>query len=109
MCAVLEAVDKCFVFVGDAQAAAQIEHRIIIFQRQFTQEILQFFEFVADFFGIAFMGLDIGLVELVENGLAVTVARVKRMYPDMAAATSLDMTGWAIPTSSTKIRRKRCG
>ena len=73
MRAVLQAVDKSFAFIGAAQATAEIEHRIVIVQRQFTQKLFQFLKSVANLGGIAFVGLGIGLVELIQYSLAVTV------------------------------------
>lgn len=62
MCAVLQAVTKSFAFIGAAQAATQVENRIVIFQRQFSQKPLQLLKAVANLGGIAFMGFGIGLV-----------------------------------------------
>ena len=56
----MQAVQKCFVFVGGAEAATEVEHRIVIFQRQFTQKFLQLLEPVTNLRRIAFMGLGIG-------------------------------------------------
>ena len=59
---VLEAVQKCFALVGAAQAAADVKDSIVIVEGQGFQKTLQFFETLADFWWIGFVGFSIGLV-----------------------------------------------
>ena len=51
----LQAVDKSLAFVCTAQAATQIENRIVIIQGQNTQIFLQLLETVTNFLGIMLM------------------------------------------------------
>ena len=62
MSTVLQTVQESFAFVGTAQAAAEIEHSIVILQGQGMQKLLQFLETVTNLRRIAFVGLGIGLV-----------------------------------------------
>ena len=75
----MQDIDKCFAFVGTAQAAAEVKDGIVIAQWQGFQETLQFLESLTDFGWIGFMGFGIGLVELVENGLRITGPGIKGM------------------------------
>ena len=38
MCTIQETVKKCFPFIGAAEAAAEIEHCVVIFQWEATEE-----------------------------------------------------------------------
>ena len=71
---ILQTVQESFAFICAAQAAAEIEHSIVILQGQGMQKLLQFLETVTNLRRIAFVGLSIGLVQLIQNGFAVTVA-----------------------------------
>ena len=68
-----------FLLVGGAQAATKVKNGVIIFQGQGFQETLQFFETLADFWLIGFVGFAIGLVELIQNGFSIAAPRVKGM------------------------------
>ncbi len=70
---------EAFALVGGAEAAAEVKDGVVIVQRQGFQKRLQFFETLADFRWIGFMGFAIGLVELVKNGFAIAAPRVKGM------------------------------
>lgn len=75
----MQDIDKCFAFVGTAQAAAQVKNGVVIVQGKGFQKRLQFFETLADFRWIEFMGFAIGLVELIQNGFAIAAPGVKGM------------------------------
>ena len=79
MCAIDQAVAEGFFLVGGAQAATEVKDGIVIVQGQGFQKTLQFFETLADFRRIGFVGFAIGLVELIQNGFSVAVPRIKRM------------------------------
>ena len=68
-----------FALVGGAEAAAEVKDGVVIVQGQGLQETLQFFETLADFWRIGFMGFAIGLVELIQNGFTIAAPRVKGM------------------------------
>ena len=63
----------------DAKTAAKPEDGVVIVQGQGFQKTLQFFETLADFRRIGFVGFGIGLVELVENGFRIAVPGIKGM------------------------------
>ena len=65
--------------VGCTQAAAEVKDGIVIVQGQGFKETLQFFETLADFGRIGFMGFGISLVELVENCFSIAVPGIKGM------------------------------
>ena len=79
MCAIEQAMAEGFVFVGGTQAAAKVKDGIVIVQGQGFQKTLQFFETLADFRRIGFVGFGIGLIELVENGFRIIVPGIKGM------------------------------
>ena len=73
------AVAEGFFLVGCTQAAAEVKDGVVIVQGQGFQKTLQFFETLADFWRIGFVGFGIGLVELVENGFSIAVPGIKGM------------------------------
>ena len=68
-----------FALVGGAEAAAEVKDGVVIVQRQGFQKRLQFFETLADFRWIGFVGFAIGLVELIQNGFAIAASGIKGM------------------------------
>ena len=62
MCAVLKAIQKCFMFIGGAEATTEVKDGIIIFQWQMSQEVIQFPESIPDVRRVGFMGVLIDLV-----------------------------------------------
>ena len=70
---------EAFALVGGAEAAAQVKDGVVIVQRQGFQKTLQFFEALADFRWIGFMGFAIGLVELIENSFSIAAPGIKGM------------------------------
>ena len=68
-----------FPLVDGAEAAAQVKNGVVIVQGKGFQKRFQFFETLADFWWIGFMGFAIGLVELIQNGFSVAAPRVKGM------------------------------
>lgn len=79
MSSINQAVAEGFALVGGAEAAAEVKDGVVIVQRQGFQKRLQFFETLADFRRIGFVGFAIGLVELIQNGFAIAAPRVKGM------------------------------
>ena len=79
MCTIEQTVAEGFFLVGCTQAAAEVKDGVVIVQRQGFQKRLQFFETLADFRRIGFVGFAIGLVELIQNGFAIAAPRVKGM------------------------------
>lgn len=79
MCAIKQAVAEGFFLVGRTQAAAEVKNGVVIVKGQGFQETLQFFEALADFWRIRFVGFGIGLVKLVENGFTIAVPNIKWM------------------------------
>ena len=49
----------------------------VVFQREGAEELFQFFETVADFRRIGFVRFCVGLVELIQDCFAITVAGIK--------------------------------
>ena len=77
ICTVLETIEEGFVFVGAAEAAAEVEDGIVIIQGQAAQEGIQFFEAAADLRWVGFVGFCVGLVKLIQNSFAITVTGVE--------------------------------
>ena len=62
VCAVLETIEEGFMLVGGAEAAAEVEHCVVIIQRQGVQKFLQLLESITDLGGIILVGFGIGLI-----------------------------------------------
>ena len=62
MRAIEDAIAECFAFVGTAQAAAEVEHCVVIIQRQGVQKFLQFLETITNLRRIALVGFGLGLI-----------------------------------------------
>ena len=71
------------MLIGGAEAAAEVEDGIIIFQRQMSQEVIQFQEAIPDVRWVGFMGFLIDLVKLIQDGFAVAVAGVEGVRFDV--------------------------
>ena len=65
------------MFVGSAELTTEVPHGIVIIQGQTAQEVIQFFEAVADLRWIGFVGFGVGLVQLIQDGFAIAVTGVK--------------------------------
>ena len=74
-----QAVAESLFLVGCTQATTEVKNGVVIVQGQGFQKRLQFFETLADFRRIGFVGFGIGLVKLIENGFSITAPRVKGM------------------------------
>ena len=81
---VLQAVNKGFAFVCTTQVITEVEYCIIVIQGQGVQKFLQLLESVANLLWVAFVGLSIGLVNLIQNRLSVTIAGVEWVCLDTA-------------------------
>ena len=79
MCPINQAVAEGFFLVCGTQAAAEVKDGVVIAQGQGFKETFQFLETLADFGWIGFIGFDIGLVELVENGFRIAIPGIKGM------------------------------
>ena len=62
MCAVEDAIPESFAFIGTTQAAAEIEHGIVVVQWQSVQKFLQLLETITDLRWITLVGFGIGLI-----------------------------------------------
>ena len=74
-----QAVAESLFLVGCTQATTEVKNGVVIVQGQGFQKTLQFFETLADFRRIGFVGFGIGLVELAQNGFTITVPGIKGM------------------------------
>ena len=77
MCAILQAVQKCFMFIGSAELTTEVPDGIVIIQGQAAHEGVQFLEAVADLRRVGFVGLGVSLVQLIQDGVTVAVARIE--------------------------------
>ena len=73
MRSVEDAIPKGFPFVCTAQAAAEIEHSVVVIQWQGVQKFLQLLESITDLRRITLVGFSIGLIKLLQDGFAITV------------------------------------
>ena len=73
------------MFISGAEAAAEVEHCVIIIQRQRTEKVLQLFEPLPNLRWARFVGFRVGLIDLVQDGFALAGAAVKlvRFYVNL--------------------------
>ena len=67
------------MLIGRAEVAAEVEDGVIIVEGEGIQKGFQFLETLADLRQIGFVGLGVGLAELIQNGAVVAVAGVEGM------------------------------
>ena len=75
----MQAIDKCFAFIRTAQSATEVKNCVVICQWEIAEIFFQVFESVANFRRVVFMGFCVGLVELVQYGLTITITEIKGM------------------------------
>ena len=68
-----DAIAESLTFVGTAQAAAEVEHCVVVIQWQGVQKFLQLLESITDLRRITLVGFSIGLIKLLQDGFAITV------------------------------------
>ena len=74
---ILKTVEECFMLVGGAELTTAVPYGIVIIQGQAAQEVIQFLKSIADFRWVGFVGLCVGLVQLIQDGFAIAITRVK--------------------------------
>lgn len=67
------------MFISAAKAATEIEDGVVVLQGEGTEEFFQFLETISDFRWIAFVGFCVGLVQLIQDGFAITITGVEGM------------------------------
>ena len=77
MSSVLETIEKGFSLIGCAELATEVPYGVVIIQEQTAQEVIQFFESVADLRRVGFVGFGVGLVQLVQDGVTITIAGIE--------------------------------
>lgn len=75
----MEAFEEGFAFVGDAEAAAAVKNCVVIVQGKVAEELFQFLKSLADLLWIGFVGLCIGLLQLIQDRFTVAVTGIKRV------------------------------
>ena len=76
---ILNTVDEGFTIISTAETATEVKDCVVIFQREVTEILFQFLKTITDFCWVAFVGLCVGLVKLIQHGFTITVPRVKGM------------------------------
>ena len=67
------------MFVGSAELAAEVEDGVVVVKGEGAEEFLQLLEAVPDIRWVGFVGLGIGLVQLIQDGFAIAVTGVEGM------------------------------
>ena len=65
MSSILETINEGFMFIGAAEVTTEGKDSVVIFQREVTEVFFQFLKAATNLCGVAFMGLCIGLVQLI--------------------------------------------
>ena len=76
---ILQTVEEGLMLIGGAELTTEVPHGIVIIQGQVAHEGIQFPEAVPNLRWVGFVGLGIGLVELIQDGFAFTVAGIEGM------------------------------
>ena len=79
MHSVEDAIPESFAFVCTAQAAAEVEHCVVVIQWQGVQVFLQLLKAITNLRRIALVGFSIGLIELIQYCFATAVTGIKGM------------------------------
>ena len=74
---ILKTIDKGFMFIGSTELTTEVPYGIVILQGQLTQKVVQFLKAVADLRWVTFVGLCVGLVQLIQDGFAIAITGVK--------------------------------
>ena len=89
------------------------EYRIVIIQRQCSQEIVQFLKTIFDLRWIGFVRLCVGLVKLTQNSFTIPITKVNQKDQPKITTSLRGPTGdvaipWSIvhPGSSTGLPRR---
>ena len=67
------------MLIGGTELATEVPYGIVIIQGQAAHEGVQFFESVVDLRWVGFVGLGVDLVQLIQDGFAITITGVKGM------------------------------
>ena len=67
------------MLVGGAELTTEVPDGIVIIQGQIAQEVIQFLESVSDLRRVGFVGFCVSLVQLIQDGLAIAAAGIKRV------------------------------
>ena len=62
MRSVQDTIPESFALIGTAQAAAEVEHCVVVIQWQGVQKFLQLLESITDLHWITLVGFGIGLI-----------------------------------------------
>ena len=65
------------MLVGGAELTTAVPYGIVIIQGQAAHEGVQFLEAVADLRWIGFVGFGVGLIQLIQDGFAFTIAGIE--------------------------------
>ena len=79
MSAILETIDKGLMLIGGAELTTEVPHGIVIIQGQAAHEGIQFLETISDLGRVRLVGLCVSLIQLIQDGVTVAVARIKGM------------------------------
>lgn len=75
----MNAIIKSFAFIRDAEATAEVKNCVVVVQGEFTEELFQFLKSLADLWWIGFVGLCVGLVQLIQNCFTIAITEIKGM------------------------------
>ena len=67
------------MFVRATEAAAKIEDSVVVLQRESAEELFQLLKAIADVRRVEFVGLCVGLVQLIQDGFVITVTGIEGM------------------------------
>ena len=65
------------MFIGAAELTTEVPDGIVIIQGQAAQEGIQFLESVTDLRWVGFVGLGVSLVQLIQDGVTITIAGIE--------------------------------
>ena len=65
------------MLIGGTELTTEVPDGIVIIQGQAAQEVIQFFESITNLRRVGFVGFSVGLVELIQDGFAITITGIK--------------------------------
>ena len=74
---ILQTIEEGLMLIGGAELTTEIPDGIVIIQGQAAYEGIQFLESIADLGRVRLVGLGVSLVQLIQDGFAITVAGIE--------------------------------
>ena len=75
----MEAINEGFMLIGTTEPTTESKDSVVVLQRESAEEPFQLLKTIVDVRRVAFVGFCVGLVQLIQDGSAITVTGVEGM------------------------------